>query len=126
MSKSKKNKKKNKKGFSMVEILAVVVILGIVSTIGIVSVTRILDKSRQHYYETQESQLISAAQAYAANNSSIRPKNLYESKKIKLQELYDKKYIKEKILDQNKNICNPNKSYVEIYKSSKTDYKYVG
>ena len=35
--------KMNNKGFSLIEILAVVVILGIVSTIGIVSVTRLID-----------------------------------------------------------------------------------
>ena len=50
--------KDNNKGFSLIEILAVVVILGIVSTIGIVSVTRLIDNSKKHYYETEQNQLV--------------------------------------------------------------------
>ncbi len=119
-------KKLNKKGFSMVEILAVIVILGVISTIGVVSVTKLIDKSRQHYYDTQESQLVLAAQAYATSDTSILPKTIYGLSTIKLQDLYDKKFIKEKVKDQNKRLCDPEKSHVDIFKSSKTDFIYTG
>ena len=38
------------KGFSMVELLAVVAILGILSTIGITAVSNILEKAHEEYY----------------------------------------------------------------------------
>ena len=140
MKKKKRNniiKSKDKqKGFSMVEILAVVVILGVLSTIGIVSVSRMIEKSRNHYYDAQTDQLILAAQSYANDNKNILPKNIGGISTIYLQELIDKKYIKEDIVDQNKKKCytkdevvNGKKvkgSRVDIYKSAKADYKYIG
>ena len=131
----------NNKGFSMVEILAVVVILGVVSTIGIVTVSKLIDKSRIHYYETQENQLVLAAQSYTNDNKNILPKTVGEMRTITLKELRDNNYIKEEIVDQNKNKCYEEKhkekdkngndvelegSRVEVYKSTKTDYIYTG
>ena len=48
---SKKVRKKN--GFTMVELLAVIVILGILATISIVSVQRLLAKAKIEYYKSQ-------------------------------------------------------------------------
>ena len=129
--------KSNNNGFSMIELLAVIVILGIISTISIVSVSRLVERSRENYYETQQKQLILAAQSYANDNKSVLPKETGSFSTVYLKELYDKKYITDKIVDQNKNECYPDKtvdgsgktiegSRVEIYKSSKGDYKYVG
>ena len=67
--------KLNNKGFSLIEILAVVVILGIVSTIGIVSVTRLIDNSKKHYYEAQQNNLVLAARAYASDHKEVLPRN---------------------------------------------------
>ena len=136
IDKEKAGKIMNNKGFSMVEILAVVVILGVISTIGIVSVSRMIENSRRHYYHAQEEQLILAAQSYSNDNKNILPKTIGGTSTVYLQELIDKKYIKETIVDQNKVPCytkdqevNGKKvkgSRVDIYKSSKTDYKYIG
>ena len=129
-------KRLNNKGFSMVEILAVVVILGVISTVGIVTISRLVDNSRIRYYETQKDQLVLAAQSYANDNKNILPKTIGTVSTISLKELKDKNYIKEEIVDQNKNKCyeeeqviNGKKvkgSRVDIYKSTKTDYIYVG
>ena len=118
--------KMNNKGFSLVEILAVVVILGVISTIGIVSVTRIIDNSRQHYYDTQNDSFIMAAQAYANDNRDALPKNMGGQNKIKMSTLLSTNYLKETIKDQDKNPCDPDKSYVKIFKKNSTDYRYVG
>lgn len=40
----------NKKGFTLIEILAVIIIIGVISTIGIVAVTGNIDKSRKSTY----------------------------------------------------------------------------
>ena len=81
----------NNKGFSLIEILAVVVILGIVSTIGIVSVTRLVDNSRKHYYESQKNNLVLAARSYASDHKEILPRNIGEIQKVELKTLYEKK-----------------------------------
>ena len=119
-------KKFNNKGFSMVEILAVVVILGIISLIGIAAISRLVKNSRDHYYDTQSDQLVMAAKAYANDDRSILPKMVGGSNRVYLKDLKIKNYIKGDIFDQNKKICDPDKSYVAIFKKNKTDYSYVG
>ena len=69
--------KLNNKGFSMIEILAVVVILGVITTIGVVSVSKLIENSREHYYNTQEEQMVLAAQSYANDNKNILSYNKY-------------------------------------------------
>lgn len=126
-------KRINNKGFSLIEILAVVVILGIVSTIGIFSVTRLIDSSKKHYYESQQNNLVLAARAYVDDHKEVLPRNIGEKKKIELKKLYDNNYIKDKIVDKNKVECyaedgtdkNGNAvkgSYVTVIKTSQTDY----
>ena len=117
---------KNNKGFSLIEVLATIVIIGIVSTIGIVSVNRMIEQSRQHYYESQEQQMVLAAQSYVNDNRNILPKNVGGMIKIYLSTLREKNYLKEDIVDQDKRTCYKDKSYVAIYKSSQSEYKYRG
>ena len=119
-------KKVNSKGFTMVELLAVVVILGIVSLIGIASISRLVKNSRDHYYDTQSDQLVMAAKAYANADRSILPKMIGGSNRVYLKELKKMNYIKGDIFDQNKQKCDPDKSYVAIFKKNKTDYSYIG
>ena len=117
---------KNNKGFSMVELLAVIVILGVVSTVGIAAVVRLVNYSRENYYKVQNKNLIMAAQAYANDERSILPKEIGGISKVYLKDLTEKKYIKEDILDQSKRKCDADLSYVSIIKKNKTDYNYVG
>ena len=49
----KKNKKKVK-GFSLVELLAVITILGILTLISVISIQRIIVKAKQEYYNALE------------------------------------------------------------------------
>ena len=110
----------------MVEILAVVVILAVISTIGIVSITRMLDKSREQYYNSQNDSFIMAAKAYANDHREVLPKNIGGASKIELGKLIKSNYLKEQIKDQDKNPCDPILSYVKVFKKNKNDYRYVG
>lgn len=62
-------KRKNNKGFTLVEILAAVVIMGILTGIAVPAVTHFIEKSRQKSYETMEKSLKDAAFNYAMNES---------------------------------------------------------
>ena len=53
-----------KKGFTLVELLAVLVILGIILTITYYSVSSILDNSESSLSETQKSAIVEAAKIY--------------------------------------------------------------
>jgi type IV pilus assembly protein PilA len=59
---------KNNKGFTLVELLAVIVILAVILVIAIPNVMKIIDKARLDAYKRNEDMLISAAQKYMAQN----------------------------------------------------------
>ena len=116
--------RKNNKGFSLVELLAAIVIMGILTGIGIVSVTYLINKTEKEYYKAQESEIIMAAKSYTQDNRSFLPKRVGQKNQVYLKTLQDKKYIGE-VIDRNKKICDPNQSYVQVYRYSKNDYSYV-
>ena len=53
----------NKKGFTLIEILAVIIILGIVATIGIAAITRNIDKSRKSSFVNIARNYVESARA---------------------------------------------------------------
>lgn len=116
--------KKNNKGFTMVELLAAMTILGLLMSVAIISITRLMDKSKREYYKNQNDNIILATQSYIQNNTNRLPKNIGQKVNLKLIELLNSKYLKEKIKDYGKNTCDMSESYVEIVKVSEKDYSY--
>ena len=117
-------KRKNNKGFTLVEVLAAVTILGILSVVAITSVIKIIEKSKQQHYTTAEDELKLAAQSYVQQNRSDLPKTIGQTKKIYLNTLVDNKYI-EQIKDYSDEPCLSDKSYVQVFKYSQDDYSYI-
>ena len=71
---------KNRKGFTLVELLAVITILGIVMLIAVVAVIPMISKSRQKALLDEAKSLVKAADlAYAANELNLRGKNVVYS-----------------------------------------------
>lgn len=117
---------KDKKGFTLVELLATVTILGILSTIAIVSVSGLLEKGRNEHYKTAEKQMIQAAQSYAQQNRGALPKTINGSSNVQLNTLITNKYI-QPIKDHTDKVCSNSDlaaSYVTIKKTSQTNYSY--
>ena len=114
-------KRLNKKGFSMVELLAVIVILGILGTIAIVSISAILNRAEKNHYATQEKNMIMAAESYAQDNRNVLPKEIGDTRTITLQELQNRKYIGT-VVDRSKNDCTTGE--VTIFKYSQNGYSY--
>ena len=117
-------KLKNSKGFSLVELLAVVVILGIIAAIGVGATSYLVDKTKQEKMESQKNTVTMAAQTYMQNNKNLVPKIIGESTKIKVSDLRLNNYLNEDITDNNGKSCME-KSYVKVYKLSNTEYAYT-
>lgn len=113
----KKNKKKVK-GFSLVELLAVITILGILTLISVVSIQRIIVKAKQEYYNALERNMIMAAESYITNHNELKPKVDGDSKDITLETLKNNKYIDE-VVDYYKEKCDDKKSYVRVFNYNK-------
>ena len=115
---------KNKKGFTLIEILAVITILGILMGIGIVSISRIIAQGKIKHYETAEKNMYLAGQSYAQTNRAALPKAVGQKTKISLATLVEKNYI-QPIKDYSGNECNLEESYVQVFKYSQKDYSYM-
>lgn len=61
----------NKKGFTLVELLAVIVILAVILTIAVPNMFKIIDKSKQDSYDNQVLMIIDAAKNYVVNESKV-------------------------------------------------------
>ena len=105
---------KNKKGFTLVEVLTVIVILGILSTIGIVTVVNIRKSQEEKFNQTQRELFRQTAKTYFSDNKARLPIIPSETSKVYLQDLIDENYL-DSLLDYNKNNYELD-SYVEITK----------
>ena len=108
-------RKLNKKGFSMVELLATIVILGILATVSIAAIQGIISKAKERYYKTQENNMIAAARSYYEKNSEQAPKVNGTIGKVELKTLNNEKYI-DQVKDYYKKACSMDDSYVKVFK----------
>lgn len=61
-------KKINNKGFTLVEILAVIIILGVIAAITIPTITTVITKNKEDNYTNLENSILSAAKIYISDN----------------------------------------------------------
>ncbi len=115
----------NKKGFTLVELLAVVVILGILMTISIPAVSKWIDKGKATNLDSQKETLIMATKSYAQANRNNLPKAIGDHKTVTASELKQNNYLEKDIINGNKESCMA-ESKVEIYKISSNSYSYIG
>ena len=64
----------NKKGFTLVEVLAVIILLSAIISITVPIVTNVINTSRDSVYKSQINKILSATYDYSLKNSSILPK----------------------------------------------------
>jgi len=118
--------KNNEKGFSLIELLAVIVILGLLVAIAIPLVSRQLNKFREDYYSKLETSIKTAAQDYVSDKRYIKPTKLLHPLIVKVETLEDEKYIDE-VKDYLGNSCDNNAtsySYVIVVKTGEKTYDY--
>lgn len=113
----------NKKGFTLTELLAVIIILGVISMVAVPSFMRYINGSSDRYYTSLESNLESTTKEYMAENTNYYPKNNGDTNSIKGTNLINAGLI-EKITDDKGNDCSAS-SYVIVKKDSKGKYTYT-
>lgn len=86
----------NKKlGFTLVELMAVLVVLGLILLMSVPSITSTLQKSKEQKAQEQENALCTAARSYFELEKDDAGKVLKVPQKIKITDLINKEYVKE-------------------------------
>ena len=116
---------KNKNGFTMVELLAVITIMGILMGIGVVSVQKATNRSRENFYKSQRSTLSNAASSYLADHKEDYPIYVGQAKDVTLRTLQTNKYIGE-FTDHSKNpsSCDKDLTKVVVIKTDTNHFDY--
>ena len=117
--------KMNKKAFTLVELLAVIVILGVVSLIAIPAVMNRIKASEESAYEQNKEVLLAAGKLYFVNQS-IFLEEIGDSITITLSQLINAKEIERIKSPFNSTLyCNETGSFVHIEKVANA-YTSVG
>ena len=116
---------KNKKGFTLVELLAVISIIGIISGVGVMAINGILDNSRKHYYKTLKGTIKNAGQSYFNEHRALLPTEKNETNYVKVEDLIYFKYLKDNIKNTRKEDCDKVSSKVTVERVSEDNYKYT-
>lgn len=122
-------RKMNKKGFTLVELLAVITILGILMGITVGAVSIYLKRSKDQAYENIQLSSYDAARNYMMEESILL--NRGESLKITLKDLVDLQYLEDP-QDPNKkgDTCTGPESYITVKNETTSgasgldDYKF--
>ncbi len=121
---------RNKKGFSLVELLIVIAILGLLAGIIIPSVTKYLRNLKEEYNKSLTTEIISIAKNYYSENDDKLPKGNINTQGLQINKalvsasyLFNNNYIKGEFKDSDGNSCI-NNSYVVVEKNN-NDYDYT-
>lgn len=125
-----------KKGFTLVELLGVIVILGLIAMIAIPTINSALNSSRQKAYEQQINTIEDTARTYMSKNSLKLPSQLEGSacyvsvatmQKAGLldsDDIENPKYKKDST-DEEENFENFNGYVIITFTGNKYKYEYV-
>ena len=120
--------KKNNKGFTLIEIISVIIIIGIISLIAVPAISQYVEKSKNTALTAYEKSMEAAAKnqivkCLEGNEKCNLPK---EDNKIKiyLSELIDEGYIDEMKNPETSEFCESFLSYVEV-ENIGNDYEYT-
>ena len=114
---------KNKKGFTMIELLATVTILGILMTITIGYAMRLINKSKNDSMEQQAKLVTTAAESYFQAHREQLPRLVGQTTKIPISTLLETNYLKKEIKNAKGESCME-KSFITAHKDSRTKYTY--
>ena len=114
---------KNRKGFTLIELIAAVIILGLVLIIAIPFFTGSLKQFRTDYYEGLSGNVLNAGKEFFTDNRLYLPHKYLESAIVKMETLENENYL-DKVKDYNGSVCDARESYVIAIRVSKDEVIY--
>ena len=117
---------KNKKGFTLTELIGVIVLLGIIALISVPILNKTIKNSKEKAYNAQVDEIVASAKKWGVTNDEKLPKVDGVSIRVKVPELIAAGILEDdKILDP-RNDKEMTSSCVRIrYHESTNEYKYT-
>ena len=116
-----------KRGFTLVELLAVIVVLSIIISIAVPASISISNRAKEKMYKTKVEMIENAGKLYAQDNPSKVDQN--KSCDIKVEDLVNGGYLK---ADEDGKVVNPknkksmNEECIDLYKKNGRFYASFG
>lgn len=111
----------NKKGFTLVELLAIIIVLGLILVIVVPKIFSTIQKSKEDIYKVKEHQLKKAAEDYTLYKNITMPNSIGDTITINITDLINEKLINQ-IKDLNDDsICQ---GFVLVTKTNSQNYSY--
>lgn len=116
---------KNNQGFTMVEIIGVVIIMGVILLLLIPGISKLMAQFRNDYYEKLEDSINESGKDFFTDNKIYLPDGMLESTYVNVSSLISEKYV-ESLLDYRGNSCEleDQKSYVIVIYKGNGKYEY--
>lgn len=112
---------KNKKGFTMIELLATIAIMGVLATIAVVSMSKFINHTKDTTYQEFEETLKDSTANYLLYNTGLIP-DVGGSYKVMASQLTSEGYLDNLTDPQDKTAtCNSN-SYIIVKRNSDVDF----
>lgn len=122
--------KKDRKGFTMIEILAVLIILGILAGLVVPAVMKYVHRGKTDYYDSLEKEAIIMAKDYYSVNKSKLPNGKVDSKhnviyrsKVGINDLRKGGFVTNDIVDESGKKCGGNVIVEFLNGAKKYNYK---
>ncbi len=112
-----------KKGFTLIELMAVIIILGVVAIISVPLIDNIIKDSKNNAYDSQITMILDASKKMVVEQPSLLP-NEEDSSCIPLDDILQKGYLSSKKLVDPRNDEAMNGSVVVTYDSEYNKYRY--
>ena len=114
---------RKEKGFTLVEIIGVIVLMGLVITIGSTTINNIKNVSREKLYNEQINRLVSVSKTWAIENTNKMPSTIGDTYQVGIDRLVEEGYLKSnEIIDVRDN--SKITGCVEIAYNSVNSYDY--
>ena len=115
---------KNKKGFTLIELIAVIIIIGLVALIAIPFFTGSFEDFKKNFYNNLSTTFLSGGKEFFADNSRYLPRRYLYAQKVSLETLQSEKYLKS-FKDYTGGECDIENSYIIVIKIAKNKYEYA-
>ena len=115
---------KNKRGFTLIEVIAVIVILGLIVLIALPFFQGSLSTFREDYYDELEKNSLNSGKEFFKENKLFLPNRFLDTQKVDYATLVNQGFFEE-VKDYNGKKCDDKNSYIIAVKTGVDKYDYA-